>query len=282
MKSPKRFRVCRAPHREVLPRRPTANGGSVFKSRERRRRDQAHRLAEWVNVQPSPLTWPGDGKPQILAVGRGILEEADPTLGPHVSDSVFVLTEEAFYYQFIEETPKELKSLRVRAAGAPDAEWAQLARESTACVVFRGLEQTDARRTVDGRWDLLFVPRGSSGGLEDYLGFGVIQCYRCPSLGDDDIAYLDRVEDVAHVVRLWNPTDVSRKLDVGLPVSMAEIADAYREVEAGPLGMMMPTPESMRMAVRMASEARARSLLIQGDDAGGGPEEDSPPQLFAP
>jgi hypothetical protein len=112
----------------------------------------------------------------VLSWGRGILEEFDPTLGPHVTDSVFVFMDKGLYYQFLEETPKELWSPRAMAAGVSPKEWKQLARESTDLFDFSKLQAADARQAVDGRWDLLLVPFGAMA-ESDFKGFGVIESY---------------------------------------------------------------------------------------------------------
>ncbi len=145
----------------------------LFKSKRRAREEQALGLKHAVETGrvPSP-----SGDQKVLAWGRGILEEFDPTLGPHVTDSVFVFTNKALYYQFLEETPKELWSPRAMAAGVSPLEWSQLAKESTDVFDFSNLQAADARRAVDGRWDLLLVPVGAM--VEsDFNGFGVIESY---------------------------------------------------------------------------------------------------------
>ena len=234
----------------------------MFKKRDKGRREQAHRLADWVGAQPPPQSWPGADRPRVAAVGRGVLEEFDPEIGPHVTECVFVLTDEAFYYQYLEEAPKEIKSAKGRALGFSPAEWAEMARRSTTCICLRELEGTDGRRAVDGRWDLLFVPKGANDPAE-VTGFGVIECYERPNQKGSDIPYLDRPEDVAHIVRLWNPTDISRKLDKGEHVSVTEIVSGYGESEPGPMGLTLPSPESMRMIARMSAEAEKRRLLVK-------------------
>lgn len=145
----------------------------LFKSKRKAREEQTLRLKHAVETGQLPT--PG-GAQTILAWGRGILEEFDPALGPHVTDSIFVLTDRALYYQFLEETPKELWSPRAMAGGANPLEWKEIARQSTDLFDFSRLEASDARRAVDGRWDLLFVPYGATTESE-FKGFGVIETY---------------------------------------------------------------------------------------------------------
>ncbi len=117
---------------------------------------------------------------------------------------------------------------------------------------------------MDGRWDLLLQPWGAEA-RQEYQGFGVIECYENASPQADEPAYLKHPEDIAHVIRMWNPTAVSLKLDRGERVSVGEIVEAYRELEPGPLGMVMPSPESDSMTARMVAEAKVRALLVESE-----------------
>jgi len=145
----------------------------IFKSKRKKREEQALRLKQ--AVETGQTRSPAGGQ-RILAWGRGILEEQDRTLGPHVTDSVFVFTNKALYYQFLEETPKELWSPRAMASGASPLEWKQVAKDSTDFFDFSKLQASDARQAVDGRWDLLFVPFRAMSEF-DIKGFGVIESY---------------------------------------------------------------------------------------------------------
>jgi hypothetical protein len=161
----------------------------LFGKRKRQaREEQAARLK--VAVEKGSLS-PDVGEERILSWGRGILQEIDPQLGPHVTDSVYVLTDKALHYRFLEEAPKQLHSPRARASGVGPGDWREVARSSTESIAFASLEGQDAREAVDGRVDLALIPRGASSET-DFKGFGVIESYG--GLSPDSVAAFVRGE----------------------------------------------------------------------------------------
>jgi hypothetical protein len=125
--------------------------GLFGKRKRQATEEQASRLK--AAVEKGSLS-PDVGEERILSWGRGILQEIDPQLGPHVTDSVYVLTDKALHYQFLQETPKQLRSPRARASGVGPGDWREVARSSTESIAFASLEGQDAREAVDGRVDL--------------------------------------------------------------------------------------------------------------------------------
>lgn len=231
---------------------------SILKRKSKAREEQALRLKQSVGSRLNSR-----GEPErVLVHGRGVLEELDPTGGAHVTDSVFVLTDESFYFEFLEETPKEIKSSKGRAIGFSAADSTQLAKESTIRIAFSDLRATAAKRAVDGRWDLLLVPKDATSEA-DFRGFGVIQCYGGTL----------QPEDVAHRVRLMNRTVIDEKLERGQVITMAELTEVYGEVEhtGG-----APPPESLEIIALKASEADRLGLLRSDDD------DDAPPSATTP
>jgi hypothetical protein len=140
--------------------------------KQKRRRKQAERLRQYVAELVGYPAEPG----AVLAWGRGVLHEIDPVIGPHATDAVFVATEKAIYYQFLEETPRELLSMRAIATGVGPSEWKTLARESTSALVFEDFVDVDARQAVDGRWDVFMLPRSATSGF-DLKGFGFVEAF---------------------------------------------------------------------------------------------------------
>ena len=147
--------------------------GLFGKRKKQAREEQAARLKAAVERRSVS---PDIGEERILSWGRGILQEIDPELGPHVTDSVYVLTDKAIHYRFLEETPKQLRSPRARASGVGPGDWREVARSSTESISFASLEAQDAREAVDGRVDIALIPRGAAS-EKDFRGFGVIESY---------------------------------------------------------------------------------------------------------
>jgi hypothetical protein len=142
-----------------------------------------------ARIESGELAQTPDEKP--LAVGRGVLEELVPQLGPMQTPCVFVFTDQAVYYEYLEETPKELLKPRALALGLGPSSWKEVARSSTTTVRFWDVGETDARRTIDGHWDLLLMPESVTG-ESDYRSLRVMECYEGP-LDPDLIAEMIRL-----------------------------------------------------------------------------------------
>lgn len=163
----------------------TAEPMSIFGGKQRARRAQAARLRDRVAAHEFSEV----DSETFIAFGRGVLEEYVRGLGGMATDCVFIVTDQAFYYEFLEETPKQILSPRSIASGVGPADWKATAQASGVRVPYEQLAETEAQRTVDGYWDLLLLPKDAVRD-EDYRSFRMIELYEGSVAAADDIAEL--------------------------------------------------------------------------------------------
>ena len=111
-----------------------------------------------------------------LPMGEGFSKSLTPA--SRGIECVFALTDGAFSYQYAEEVSKDV---RAHKGGVSEAEWRQLARESTTRLSFADFHETRARRGIDDGWDLSFVRMESGDEGEDVVKFAIADCFNFAS-----------------------------------------------------------------------------------------------------